>query len=509
MVVLTPGAGGGGTHDPLARRAAATPDRTALVDATTGATWRYDDLDGAVSEDAGRLAALGLQPGDHLGLLADTSVDAARLVHAAWRRGLRLVPLHARLSRPEVSRRAERCDLDALLCTRDTAAAAADVACPVAVFARGDGEPERLGGDHVPLSTVDPAEPAPAAWDAGDVAAMPTTSGTTGEPNVVQLTMGNLFASASASADRLGVRPDDRWLLCLPVAHVGGLSPVVRCAHDGTGLVVVEGFDAAAVVRATREHAVTGISLVPTQLRRVLDADGSLADSVRTVLLGGAPAPSELLDRCRRLEVPVYPTYGLTEAASQVATATPAQAAAREGTVGRPLQSVDVTVVDADGEPLPPGERGEVVVAGPTVTPGYYGDDGATATAFGPRGLHTGDLGRLDGDGFLWVEARLDDVVVTGGENVPPGEVEAALRDYVGVADAAVVGVPDPEWGERVAALVVPEEDGPLDVEALLEHCRGRLAGFKVPKSVTLADGLPRTASGTVDRPAVRERLAE
>ncbi len=207
--------------------------------------------------------------------------------------------------------------------------------------------------------------------------------------------------------------------------------------------------------------------------------------------------------------MPVYPTYGMTETASQVATATSADLRTHERTVGQPLVTTDVTIVDERGEPVSSGDPGELVVSGPTVTPGYLDAD-RTAEAFGEYGLHTGDVGYRDDGGRLWILNRRSDRIVTGGENVDPGEVVATLRESAGLEDAAVLGLEDAEWGERVGALVVPADTASdLDLEAVLTHCDAHLAGFKRPKTLAVADSLPRTASGTVDREAVRERLLE
>jgi O-succinylbenzoic acid--CoA ligase len=176
--------------------------------------------------------------------------------------------------------------------------------------------------------------------------------------------------------------------------------------------------------------------------------------------------------------------------------------------VGRPLLGTELTVVDGDGRPVEEGETGELVVSGPTVTPGYYDDADATGEAFGTYGLATGDVGRVE-DGRVYVLNRLDDRIVTGGENVDPGEVRAAVRAHPDVADVAVVGLPDERWGEVVGALVVPEPGADLSVDAVQASCRDRLAGFKLPRVVAVAESLPRTDSGTVDREAVRDRLRE
>jgi O-succinylbenzoic acid--CoA ligase len=505
--------------DWLAYRARVSPEATALVE--TGSQterpdgrWTYAELDSAVEEVAGRLTEIGVREGDHLGVLMETRVAFVRLVHAAMRLGAVLVPLNARLARPELSRQAATADLDFLVCERETEADA--VAAAEAVPEDGETIPDipvvsvdspgdASGKEVVALQNQDPAE-----WSREDPQALLFTSGTTGDPKAVELTIENFLTSATASAFRLGVTPDDRWLLCLSMYHMGGLSIVLRSALYGTTVVLQETgteFDAARTAATIEEYDVTGVSLVPTMLRRMLDSAGELADSLRFVLLGGAPASEELIDRCETLDVPVHPTYGMTETASQIATARPAEAFEHRGTVGRPLLWMDVTVVAEDGTPLPAGEVGELVVSGPTVTPGYYGDSGATEDAFGEHGLHTSDVGYRDEAGRIWVLDRREDRIVTGGENVHPGEVAAVLRNHPGVREAAVVGLPDDEWGERVAALVVPESDAKLSADDVVNHCEGRLAGYKRPRTIDFTEELPRTASGTVEREAVRERL--
>jgi O-succinylbenzoic acid--CoA ligase len=284
---------------------------------------------------------------------------------------------------------------------------------------------------------------------------------------------------------------------------MGGLAPFVRSVLYGTAVVVQREFDAAETARVLDAHDVTGVSLVPTMCKRLLDTGWEPADSLRFVLLGGGPASPDLVDRCRERGVPVCPTYGMTEAASQIATARPETAFEHRGTVGQPLLNTDVSVL-ADGDPAETGERGELVVSGPTVTPGYL-DDAATDAAFSERGFHTGDVGYRDEDGHLWVVGRADDRIVTGGENVESHAVAATIRACPGVEDAAVVGLPDEEWGERVAALVV----GTVDPETIRDHCRAELAPYEVPKTVRVVAELPRTPSGTVDRDAVRRRLRD
>ncbi len=312
-----------------------------------------------------------------------------------------------------------------------------------------------LGGDEadVELRTeVDPDE----AW------VVIHTSGTTADPKPVELTHGNFAASAAASAANLGVEPDDRWLCALPLFHVGGLSILTRSAIYGTCAIVHERFDPGAVRRSLESGEATLVSLVATQLRRLRTAGLESAPALRAALLGGGPIPAELLAWARSSGLPVIPTYGMTETCSQIATP-------------RLLPGVEVRTSD----------RGELLVRGPMVAPGALADDGW---------LHTGDLGHVDPDGTLHVRGRIKDVIVTGGENVAAPEVEEALLAHPAVDDAAVVGRPDPEWGEVVTAYVVLAADASDD--ELIAHCRERLAGYKVPRAFVRVAELPRTESG-------------
>ncbi|OAQ53871.1 hypothetical protein HTG_06280 [Natrinema mahii] len=491
------------TRDLLSHRASTTPDATALVDADTDRSWTYDEFDRRVDAVAARLETVVSDPDDRLGVLMDTRVAFAEVYFAAMRLGLTVVPLNVRETAAELASKADRTAVDAVVCEAATEGVALEVTdAPI----RSVDAPERDGVD--PLEPIEGASVTPVALERDDAHLLMFTSGTSGEPKAVRLTLGNLVASATASAFRLGVLPADRWLCCLPMYHMGGLAPIVRSTLYGTAAVIQRAFDPRDTARVVDESDITGVSLVPTMCKRLLEAGWEPPESLRFVLLGGAPASRELLERCRERGVPAHPTYGMTETASQIATATPAETATHEGTVGRPLAGTEVTVVDEDGTALQPGEQGELVVSGPTVMPGYLDAD-ETAAAFDDHGLHTGDVGYRDTGGRLWVLNRRSDRIVTGGENVDPGEVVAALRTHPAVDDAAVVGLSDPEWGERVAALVVPEAGaaGSLEPASLLAHCDERLAGFKRPKTIGVTDALPRTASGTVDREAVRERL--
>ncbi|WP_435182637.1 o-succinylbenzoate--CoA ligase [Halobellus sp. EA9] len=529
-------------RDFLSHRARIEPDGEALVVAESGDGYTFGNLDTLVDDLAGRLAAAGVDPGDHLGAVLRSRLEYVCLVHAAMRLGATLVPMGDGLTPRELAGQIDAADVTSVVCGEDTEAAVVDAVSRIegaeagagdsdepAADADADTDPEResefeFAPDSEPITVLavdDPSterpvalsetpaeEVKPADWALDGTQLILFTSGTTGDPKAVRLTVENLLASAVASVFRLGFDPTDRWLVTLSLHHMGGIAPVLRMPLYGMAVVLRESFAAGPAVDDVDRYDVTATSLVPTMLDRMLDRRGTLPESLRVVLLGGAPASAELIERCQAYSVPVHPTYGMTETASQIATARPREAFAAPDSVGRPLLFTEVTVVDEAGASLPPGEPGEIVVDAPTVTPGYYGDAAATEDAFGPFGFHTGDVGVRDEDGSLTVLNRLDDRIVSGGENVDPGEVVEVLRGHPDVADAAVVGVPDAEWGERVSALVVGAGEGDPDRADLLDFARERLAAYKIPKTVAFADALPRTVSGTVDRAAVRDRLS-
>ena len=399
---------------------------------------------------AGALAREGLIPGDRVATTLGPGIDFVSLLHATTRLGIAIVPLSPALASSEQERLA------------GLAGAA-------------------LIGD----SLLEPGAPPeiPPTIDPDAVHSVIFTSGTTAEPRPVELTNANHAASAAASAWNLGVAPDDRWLCVLPLFHVGGLSILLRSVIYGTAAVVHDGFDADRVVGELVDGQITLASLVPTMLRRLRDSGLTRAPGLRAILLGGGPIPADLLDWARDTGLPVAPTYGMTETCSQVATADPIQAL--KGIRGaRPLQGADIRIA-ADGEIL---VRGEMVSAGAVAADGW---------------LHTGDLGTLE-DGALQVTGRLKDVIVSGGENVSPAEVEEALLRHPAVADAGVVGSPDPEWGEAVTAFVVAWE---VTEEELIGHCREQLAPFKVPKEVEFVASLPRNAAGKLLRSVLRAEV--
>jgi O-succinylbenzoic acid--CoA ligase len=423
---------------------------TALV-AADGRRWSWRQLADAVAAEAGRLA--GAPPG-LLPLTARVQPETIVRLLAAIETGRPVLPLHPRLAD------AERGELLA-----------------------------RLLGPGAALATPDPAgDPEERA-----LAVVPT-SGTTGAPRGVVLARRAFAAAAAAHAAHLGWRPDDRWLLTLPLAHVGGLSIVTRClAARRTIVLGPERFDPRTVAEIAAREGVTLLSLVPVMLEALLDLDPSWdgGPALRAALVGGAATPATLLARARERGIPALPTYGLTEACSQVATAHPDDPAG--GLM--PLPGVTVRI-----------RQDRIHVSGPTLLSGVI-DDALRAPPLDEEGLlDTGDLGRLDERGRLIVAGRADEMIVTGGENVAPAEVEAALERCPGIARAVVFGVPDRRWGALVAAALVAGGGGPPAQEALRAHCERTLAPHRRPRRIAWLDAVPLTASGKPWREEVRRR---
>lgn len=418
----------------LAAPAAERPDHPALE--VGGRALSYAGLRDQAERVARVLAARGVGAGDRVATTLPAGLDFAALLHALPRLGAALVPLNTRLTAAERAWQLE--DSGARLVVDEPPAGA-------------EAEPDLL----------ERLEP-------GEIHSVIYTSGTTARPKAVELSHANHLAGALASAAALGVRPDDRWLSPLPLFHVGGLAVLLRSAAYGTTAVLQECFEPAALADATLA------SLVPTMLARMRRAGFESAPRLRAILLGGGPAPRPLVDWALERGLPVRATYGMTETASQIATCEPGERAAT------PLLGVALKIAPEDGE---------ILVRGPMVASGALSADGW---------LHTGDRGSLDAGGRLHVEGRLKNLIVTGGENVAAEEVERVLLDHPAMADAAVIGVPDAEWGEAVTAFVVLS--GQASAAELLDHARAHLAPFKVPKRIEQVPALPRNAAGKLLR---------
>ncbi len=472
---------------PIREGARNHPDAEALTFA--GSTWTYRALDAEVARWVAALEGHDVGAGARVASLATNHAASVFLFWALGRLGAVLAPLNARLTASELAPMVEDIHPHLTLALEPFLSR-----LPGARALESFADAITEGSD-----TCTPRE-------AASPRVVLFTSGTTGRPKGAVLTEGNFRASARASAANLGAHSAPRWLGTLPLCHVGGIAMLTRTAYEGGCLVLHERFDADAANRAIDVEGVTHVSLVATTLERVLDSRGDrpMPASFALALIGGGPVPVPLLTRARAAGLRALQTYGLTEACSQVATERPADADGR--TAGMPLPGVELRIVREDGSVCGPGEEGEIEVRAPTVMAGYWNRPEATRDTLRDGWLHTKDMGVLDGRGRLTVLSRRTDLVVRGGENIYPAEVEAVLLDHPAVREAAVVGFPDDRWGEVPVAFVVarPGHERPGG-EALEAWCRRSLAGFKVPARFAWLEALPRNAMGKVERTMLRE----
>lgn len=458
---------------PVVQSAQRAPDATAILFGHR--LWTWWQLERDVTDAAGWLEEQGVRAGDRIACVSWNRPEVVIAFHAAARLGAVWVPLNARLTAQEHAALLSRIR-PVLTLADEPFVRTLPGATPLTQISR---DPLRLTAPHV------------RAADSSAVRAILFTSGTTGVSKGAELTYGNFDALAAANAVNLGGDPDQRWLGTLPLFHVGGLTMAHRCAVYGATLVLHDRFDAARVARSLREERITHASLVATGLRWLLDhGEPRAPESLRALLIGGGPAPAELLAHARERGYPVLQTYGLTETCSQAATERLDEA---DGlTAGRALDGTEVRVVN-----------GEIEVRGPTVMRGYFEDPESTARVLKDGWLRTGDLGELDERGRLKILSRRTDLIVSGGENVYPAEIEAVLSTHPAIAEVAVLGLSDDTWGQIPAALIVPRGDTEVAEEigaALSAWCRERLAGFKVPRRFIRIEALPKTANGKVDR---------
>ncbi len=482
-------------QDWLAQRAMRSPERIALFFGNE--FWTFRELNERVNEIAAQLVTHGISEKMRVAVLMRNSDAYVFLVHALARIGAVLVPINTRLVANEIEWQLNHLHARVLIHDDANEQLAMKVAQTI-------GDLRALSWAETfqrNVSTNIRAESL--VFSLQSPHAILFTSGTTGKPKGAVLTYANHWHNAIASALNLGLHDDDVWLACLPLFHIGGLAILLRSVIYGNPVVLHESFDAAQVNRAFDEKRVTIVSLVSTMLQRVLDARGEqdFPSTLRCVLLGGGPAPKNLLERCAEKNVPVVQTYGLTEAASQVATLAPYDVLGKLGSAGMPLFGVELKIEHEASENV-----GEILIRGATVMKEYAEDAEGTARAFREGWFHTGDLGYLDKEGFLYVVARREDLIVSGGENIYPAEIENVLRAHPALLDAAVVGVEDAAWGQTPMAYCVVRELGGVSADELKMFCAERLARYKIPTRFVFVENLPRNASGKLLRNVLRER---
>ena len=492
--------------DWLARCAENRPEHLAVQ--CEGIQWSFAELDRQATRLARQLATAGVQAGQRIALLAANSFAYVAFVHALTRLGAILVPLNLRLAVEELRWQVRDVHASLLVYDTDNTQLAQEIGravpqLPLAALASSSDSGEtvlsKLPEKDVSLRTL---------IDLDAPQAILYTSGTTGQPKGAIITYGMQWWNAVGSALNLEHHAGDRWLACLPLFHIGGLSILMRSVIYEISVMLHKKFDPVRVNQALFEEKVSIISLVAVMLQRMLAAlddnteqeqPASYPATLRCVLLGGGPVPYPLLEECFRRSIPVVQTYGLTEACSQAATLSPEDARRKPGSAGRPLSPVQLQIMGEYG-PAVPGEPGEIMLRGPTITPGYADRAEATARAFRDGWFATGDIGYLDKDGYLYVLDRRADLIIAGGENVYPAEIEAVLLSHPAVEGAGVCGQADSQWGQVPVAFVVLKTGSTVSEQELADYAAQKLARYKQPRTIYFVEQLPRTSAGKLIR---------
>ncbi|MGY5114644.1 acyl-CoA synthetase [Streptomyces sp. 900105755] len=486
-----------------ARRARKTPHRTALV--FGGQPTDYRTLHERTTRLAHALRARGIRRGDRIAYLGPNHPAYLETLFAAGVLGAVFVPLNTRLVGPEIAYQLGDSGAKALLYGPSHAGLVAGLPGTTDVRTYVEVGPEY---EELLAAAADDPIDEPVAPD--DTCIIMYTSGTTGRPKGAMLTHANLTWNAFNVLVDTDLIADERALVSAPLFHTGGLNMLaLPVLLKGGTCVLVESFDPDATFDLIEQHRITFMFGVPTMFDQVArhprwpDADLS---SLRILTCGGSPVPTPMIAAYQERGLTFLQGYGMTEAAPGVLFLDAEHALSKAGSAGVPHFFSDVRVVRPDLTPVDAGEPGEIMVRGPHVMPGYWGLPEDTAGSFADGWFRSGDAATVDEDGYVFVVDRLKDMIISGGENVYPAEIEDLLLGHPGIAECAVIGVPDDKWGEVPRAVVVPREGTVLDPDEVLASLTGRLAKYKLPKSVVLADELPRTASGKLLKARVRKR---
>jgi acyl-CoA synthetase (AMP-forming)/AMP-acid ligase II len=485
------------------------PNKAALMDADRVVT--YAQLNDRSNRIANTMTAAGIRAGSHIGFLGKNSAAFFEVWVGANKAGCALAPLNWRSAAAELVEVVDDAKMPLIFAGREFAELAERVRGSAAISVQVIGEDELTQWS----SGADGADPGIALND-GATTLLGYTSGTTAAPKGVPISHGAVmnWFRAAATEPSVNWNSDDVGMMVMPNFHLGGTLVSLPALYHGASLAILPAFDPAAFVAAVAAHRPTVTCLVPTAMQMLLDhkpeqpADFS---SLRRMLYAGSPIGQHTLQQA--LEVfgcDFVQFYGTTETFI-ITLLRPEQHRLDNPDLlrscGQPMPGVELRIVDPNGGDVAAGVAGEVLVRSPWMFSGYWNKPDATATAIVDGWYHTGDAGIRDKDGNLFLVDRLKDMIVSGGENIYSAEVERALAAHPSVQSVAVVGAPDQKWGERVVAFVVPYPDRPADVSDLMSHCRGLIAGYKVPKEIHVTDALPQTASGKVQKAALRQKL--
>lgn len=478
----------------LIKRASLTPNRSAIL--FEDQEYSFKDMYDLSFQMAGHLQKQGVKKGDYVAILLRNHLDTAVILLSLQLLGGVAVILNNRLTADELAWQIED--------SKST------------LFITEEGFREKILKIQSPIPLVWKEELGASSFenpilqeeiDLNDICSVMYTSGTTGFPKGVIQTYGNHWWSATGSALNLGLREDDCWLCTVPLFHISGFSILMRSMVYGMKIILHETFDEKRVVDVIKEEKVTIMSVVSTMLSRLLEflESDTLPSHFRCMLLGGGPAPLPLLETCVEKNIPVYQSYGMTETSSQIVTLAPEFSIRKLGSAGKALFPSQIKIIDAKGTESEALQSGEIMVKGPNVTAGYLNREQDTRNHFMDGWLKTGDIGYLDEEGFLYVLDRRSDLIISGGENIYPAEIEGILTSHPQIMDAGVVGVEDTKWGQVPVAFV--EKKGNVTKEGIIHYCSEKLAKYKIPKQIFFVEKLPRNASRKLLRRELKKMI--
>ena len=501
----------------VGKRALLQPNQEAIVDYSSGKRMTYRELDARCNRLGNALLGNQLEKGDRVATLLMNGLEFVEVFFGTAKAGGVVVPLNWRLVADELSFILGDSGAETLVFGSAFAPVVAELQARGAEGTKvkhwihvGDvaDRPDFASGYEDLLANSSEEEPTSTASD-DDLAFIMYTSGTTGLPKGVMHSHSTTQWSSLTALTTADVRFNDRYLICLPLFHVGALNPLLSTIHAGGSVVIMAEFDPVRIWQIYAEEKITVTLAVPAMLNFMLstyDAAAYDLSNLRWIMSGAAPVPATLIEKYAGMGFEIHQVYGLTETGGPACLIAPDEAVKRAGSTGKAFFHTDVKIVDAEGNEVGPNETGEVLVRGPHVMVGYWNRPDATAETIIDGWLHSGDIAMVDADGYVYIQDRIKDMIISGGENVYPAEIENVLSGHSGIKEVAVIGMPSAKWGESPLAVVVKSEDS-LTAKEVLDFCKGKLAPFKLPKGVEFIDVIPRNPTGKVLKRLLREQF--
>jgi O-succinylbenzoate-CoA ligase len=499
----------------LAKRAQLNPRLEALVEVERGRRFTYAELDRRANRIAAALRSRGVVPGDRVAFLMMNGAEYVEAYFGVAKLGAVMVPLNWRLVPDELAFIIGDSGSTVLLFDSefDDAAIALQAGdTPIRTWLRvGDaGQGPDFAEDYAAATAAEGDEPVESDACDDDLLFIMYTSGTTGLPKGAVHTHGTMAAASITMNMTADIRLGDRYVQMLPLFHVGALLPLTGCIHRGATIVLMRQFDPARVFPLIEEERVTTGLAVPAMLNFMLAAENHESHDhsmLRWILCGAAPVPVALIEKYAELGIEIHQVYGLTETCGPACLISPEEALAKAGSTGPAFFHTEVRVVGEDGQDVAPGEIGEVIIRGAHIMKEYWNRPEATAETIRGGWLYSGDLASIDKEGFVYIQDRKKDMIITGGENVYPAEIEDVLARHPKLAESAVIGMPSQRWGESAAAIVAVKPGESVTAEEVIEFCQGKLARYKIPKVVAFIDVIPRNPTGKILKRLLRDQF--